>query len=48
MAKTDIPIWTFAGVFLGMITSALVNQSYVLLGALAGGIIGYMLGRAFR
>ncbi|MEN9626743.1 MAG: hypothetical protein RL557_1071 [archaeon] len=51
MARTDAGIWTFTGIIIGMISSALVNSGnpfLTVLGALTGGIIGYMLGNAVR
>ena len=45
MARSDIPIWTFTGIFIGMIASAFVNPSYTIIGAIAGGVIGYLLGK---
>ncbi|MEW5896216.1 MAG: hypothetical protein AB1668_00855 [Nanoarchaeota archaeon] len=48
MARRDAPLWTFVGIFIGMVATALVNENLILLGALAGGIIGYSLGKAVR
>ena len=48
MARSDIPVWTFVGVFVGMISASVVDTNLVLLGAIAGGIIGYMLGKSVR
>lgn len=44
MGKNEAPVWAFVGIFIGMTTSAIVNQSYTLLGALIGGLIGLLIG----
>ncbi len=48
MTQRDLPIWTFTGLFIGMIATAMVNQSYVLIGAIIGGSVGYSLARIVR
>ena len=48
MAISDKPTWTAAGVFLGMVATALVNTKYVLLGAILGGFIGYLFAKNVR
>ena len=51
MARRDIPTWTMLGILMGMVSSALVNVNLdyiVIIGAFAGGIVGYMLAKALR
>lgn len=45
MAKNDATIWLMVGALIGMITSAVVNSRYAFIGALLGGVIGYVLGK---
>ena len=48
MARADIPLWTIVGVFLGMISAAIAGISFTPLGAIAGGIIGYLLAKQVK
>ena len=48
MARIDKPLWTIVGVFLGMISAAIAGTSYLFLGAIAGGIIGYLLAKQVK
>lgn len=48
MAKDDAPLWALVGILFGMLSAYFVNPAsiFYLMGALAGGSIGYMLGKA--
>jgi uncharacterized membrane protein YeaQ/YmgE (transglycosylase-associated protein family) len=48
MTKSDTSIWALVGIFVGMISGYFVNNNYTFLGAIAGGVIGYMLGRLVK